>query len=251
MTEDLHREYNYKVSEKRWRKEWEKAKIFESDRNSKEKYFINFPFPYINGSPHLGHGYSLMKTEIMARYQRMLGKNVLFPFAFHATGEPIAGIAKRVKAKDKDAIRSLIMSGVPADRIEKFGDSAHIIEYFRERWTETIQSMGIAIDWRRQFVTTTLTPVFSKFIEWQYRKLKADGYVVQGSHPVIWCPNCGNPTGDHLRAPDISAFDVSSPGCSGNRLSIHCPGMAMASRADSSGYNLLAVDLSASCRLGR
>ncbi|MDH5647249.1 MAG: leucine--tRNA ligase, partial [Candidatus Heimdallarchaeota archaeon] len=199
MTQEFERKINIKEIEKKWQKRWNEARIFESDPDKREKYYINFPFPYINGAPHLGHGYSLLKAEAMARYQRMLGKNVLFPFAFHATGEPIAGIAKRVRAGDKIQIKSLIKSGIPKDEIDKFTDSMNIINFFRKQWTNTVQSLGTAIDWRRQFVTTQLTPTFSKFIEWQYNKLKEDGFVVQGSHPVVWCPADQNPTGDHDR----------------------------------------------------
>ncbi|MFW9877176.1 MAG: leucine--tRNA ligase, partial [Candidatus Thorarchaeota archaeon] len=197
--------YDYRSIEEKWQKKWVKAHEFESDKSDKEKYFINFPIPYINGAPHLGHGYSLMKVEVMARYKRMLGKNVLFPFAFHATGEPIVGMAKRIKAGDERQKKSLMQSGVPEDEISKFEDPKYIIKYFRKKWTDTIKSLGLAIDWRRQFVTTQLTPEFSKFIEWQYRKLKRDGYVIQGSHPVIWCPADKNPTGDHDRLEGVGA----------------------------------------------
>ena len=78
--------YDYKKTEKKWRKKWAEASLFEADRDEREKYFINFPIPYLNGPPHVGHGYTLLKAEAMARFQRMLGKNVLFPFALHATG---------------------------------------------------------------------------------------------------------------------------------------------------------------------
>ncbi|OLS21261.1 MAG: Leucine--tRNA ligase [Candidatus Heimdallarchaeota archaeon LC_2] len=201
MTQELSEHtYDAKSTEAKWQKLWNEAKIFEADYDkNREKYHINFPFPYVNGSPHLGHGYSFMKAEIMARYQRMLGKNVLFPFAFHATGEPIAGMAKRVNEGDESQINALIMSGVPKKEIPKFKESEHIIRYFVKQWTDTTKILGASIDWRRKFITTQLTPVFSKFVEWQYRKLKADGYVVQGSHPVIWCPRDQNPTGDHDR----------------------------------------------------
>jgi len=200
MTQEVENlEYNFEAVEEKWQQKWIEAKIFESDPTDAEKYFINFPFPYINGSPHLGHGYSLMKAEAMARFQRMKGKNTLFPFAFHATGEPIVGAAKRIKKGDESQIRALELSGVELDEIPKFEDPEYIIGYFRSKWTSTLKHLGLAIDWRRQFVTTQLTPAFSKFIEWQYRKLKRDGYVIQGSHPVIWCPEDQNPTGDHDR----------------------------------------------------
>jgi leucyl-tRNA synthetase len=53
------------------------------------KWFGNFPFPYMNGSLHLGHAFTISKIEFAAGYQRMLGKRVLFPHGFHVTGMPI------------------------------------------------------------------------------------------------------------------------------------------------------------------
>lgn len=61
------------------------------------KYFGNFPYPYMNGLLHLGHAFSLSKVEFATQYQRMLGKRVLFPFAFHCTGMPIKAAADKIR----------------------------------------------------------------------------------------------------------------------------------------------------------
>lgn len=82
---------------------WEDAKLYESNADSstiddnKSKFFLNFPYPYMNGRLHLGHAFSLTKAEFTARFQRLLGKNVLFPFAFHCTGMPIQAAANKLK----------------------------------------------------------------------------------------------------------------------------------------------------------
>ena len=94
--------------------EWKKNNLFDADaednwnekydfetKNNK-KYFITFPYPYMNGRLHLGHGFSLSKAEFQSRYQRLIGKNVLFPFGFHCTGMPIAAAAKRVQKEFKE-----------------------------------------------------------------------------------------------------------------------------------------------------
>ena len=186
--------------EKKWQKKWNEDHVFESDRKERTpKFFGNFPFPYINGKLHLGHGYSMMKLEATIRFQRMMGKNTLWPFGFHATGEPIAGMAIRVAEGDESQIRALELSGIPKDQMDQFKDPYNIIRYFMRTTESTCRRLGVAVDWRRKFVTTQLTPTFSKFIEWQYRKLHAMGYVIQDSHPVIWCPRCGSPTGEHDR----------------------------------------------------
>ncbi len=59
--------------------------------------------------------------------------------------------------------------------------------------------LGLSIDWRREFHTSSHEPAFNKFVEWQYKKLRELGYVVQGTHPVVWCPHDKSPTGDHDR----------------------------------------------------
>ncbi|KAJ1969176.1 cytosolic leucyl tRNA synthetase [Dispira parvispora] len=88
---------------------WEETKAFEANaptddtvpmeelHNKYPKYFSNFPFPYMNGRLHLGHAFSLSKVEFSTGYQRLLGKNTLFPFGFHATGMPIKACADKIK----------------------------------------------------------------------------------------------------------------------------------------------------------
>ena len=75
---------------------------YDFDTKNKKKYFITFPYPYMNGRLHLGHAFSLSKAEFQSRYQRLQGKNVLFPFGFHCTGMPIAAAAKRVAKEFKE-----------------------------------------------------------------------------------------------------------------------------------------------------
>lgn len=62
-----------------------------------EKYMCTFPYPYMNGYLHLGHGFSLSKAEFAVRFQRQRGKRALFPFGFHCTGMPIQAAANRLK----------------------------------------------------------------------------------------------------------------------------------------------------------
>ncbi|KAJ1908902.1 cytosolic leucyl tRNA synthetase [Tieghemiomyces parasiticus] len=61
------------------------------------KYFANFPFPYMNGRLHLGHAFSISKVEFATGFERLNGKNVLFPFGFHVTGMPIKTSADKIK----------------------------------------------------------------------------------------------------------------------------------------------------------
>ncbi len=188
-----------KKIENKWNKIWYENGEFETEKNNKKKYFVNFPYPYMNGYLHLGHLYTLMKLEIMARYKKLKGYNVLFPFSFHCTGTPIIAAAERIKNGEKKEWEIMRMMGIPDEEIKKFSDPVYWTEYFPKEAKKDLMSLGCAIDFRRSFITTSLNPHYSKFVEWQFRKLKELGYVSKGEHPVVWCPNCKSPVGDHAR----------------------------------------------------
>lgn len=83
------------------RKWWNEGDVFRADAKESppkpgEKFFGNFPFPYMNGYLHLGHAFSLSKLEFSAAYHRLRGANVLLPFGFHCTGMPIKASADKL-----------------------------------------------------------------------------------------------------------------------------------------------------------
>ncbi|KAG9456750.1 hypothetical protein H6P81_001258 [Aristolochia fimbriata] len=82
-------------------KRWEEHEVFKAESHEKppelgEKFYGNFPYPYMNGLLHLGHAFSLSKLEFAAAYHRLRGSNVLLPFAFHCTGMPIKASADKL-----------------------------------------------------------------------------------------------------------------------------------------------------------
>lgn len=108
MQAALDRKGTFKVEylqsiEKRVQEKWDSEKVYEADapstarKSADEKYFVTFPYPYMNGRLHLGHTFSLSKAEFAVRYQRLKGKKVLFPFGFHCTGMPIKACADKLK----------------------------------------------------------------------------------------------------------------------------------------------------------
>ncbi len=185
--------------ERKWQGEWAKARLFEADPDAREKFFCTFPYPYVNGLPHVGHLFTIMRVEALARYRRLQGKNVLFPQAWHATGSPIATAARRVAEGDEKQIKILKDMGVTDAEIGDFARPEHWIAYFVPRYKEDLSAVGLSIDWRREFHTTSLNPHYDAFIRWQFAILKEKGYVQQGEHPVVWCPKDNAPVGDHDR----------------------------------------------------
>ncbi len=187
----------FRKLEEKWKQKWIDERVFEANPNDRQKCFVTFPFPYVNGPLHLGHTFSLARLDIYARFKRMQGFNVLFPFAFHATGEPILGVAERLANGDEVQKKILVDEGIHEKELSKFKDPKYIANYWKQRASEDVKKLGIGIDWRRSF--TTIDPIFNRFIEWQYNLLKKSGHVIQGTHPVVWCPHCLSPTGDHDR----------------------------------------------------
>ncbi len=192
-------------NEKKWKKKISQ-KSYESDPDGRKKFFIAFPFPYVNGALHLGHGYTLARHDVLARFKRLQNYNVLFPFAFHATGEPILGVAERLKKGDEAQIRALELSGVKKSDLKKFHNPVYIARYWQKRITEDVQNFGISVDLRRKFAT--IDPDFNQFVTWQYLRLKEKGYVIQGTHPVVYCPHDKSPTGDHDRLKGEGEYPV-------------------------------------------
>ncbi|NWG09767.1 MAG: leucine--tRNA ligase [Nitrososphaerales archaeon] len=189
--------------EEKWRKTWESLHIFEADINPKrEKYFLTVAYPYPNSPQHIGHGRTYTLADVHARYMRMRGKNVLFPMGFHYTGTPILAMSKRLAEGDEELIDTFNrIYGVPSAKIEEFKEPLEIAKYFHEEIKQGMKEIGYSLDWRREFTTIDLQ--YSRFIEWQFRKLRKTGYIVQGSHPVGWCPKDGNPVGQHDTLGDV------------------------------------------------
>lgn len=192
-------EFNPKEIEQKWQRKWESAKIFNADPNTNKKFFANFPYPYMNGFLHIGHSLTLLRVEFLSRYKRMQGFNVLFPFAFHCTGTPIVASAQRIKEGEEKQIKILKDMGIKEEEIPNFADPIYWTKYFPKEAKDDLIKLGISVDWRRSFITTSLNPIYNKFIHWQFKKLKEKNLVVLGEHPVIWCKKCNAPVGDHDR----------------------------------------------------
>ncbi len=202
--------------EKKWQKKWSEARIFESRVDvNKPKFFLTVPYPYTSGPLHIGHGRTYTIGDIIARYKRLKGFNVLFPMAFHITGTPIAAISDRISKGDTKAIsmyREYILlyekDHSKVDEIlESFKDPFNVATYFANKISADFTSLGYSIDWRRKFHTSE--KIYNKFIEWQYHKLKDLGLLKRGSHFVTFCLLHKQPEGeDDIQDADINPVEI-------------------------------------------
>lgn len=193
---------NWGEVEARWRKAWRDAGRFAADADDRPKMFITVAYPYPNSPQHVGHGRTYTIADVHARFYRMRGYNVLFPMGFHYTGTPIMGMAKRVEENDEDLLEILReIYHVPPESIATFVDPVKIARYFHAEIKAGMIEMGYSIDWRREF--TTIDAAYQKFIEWHVNLLREAGLIIQGSHPVGWCPRDQNPVSQHDTLGDV------------------------------------------------
>ena len=195
-------EINWNEIENKWRTKWSESKDFETNPNEKPKKFITVAYPYPNSPQHIGHGRTYTLADVHSRFYRMKGYNVLFPMGFHYTGTPVLGMAKRIQAGEKEILDGLRnVYHVSEEDIKTFVEPIKIADYFHEEIKSGMIEMGYSIDWRREF--TTIVPGYQKFIEWQITTLKENNKIIQGSHPVGWCPVDQNPVSQHDTMGDV------------------------------------------------
>ncbi|WP_055669845.1 valine--tRNA ligase [Desnuesiella massiliensis] len=175
----LNRKYNPIESEKKWQLHWRDLNIYKYDfKSEKETFSIDTPPPTVSGSLHIGHIFSYTQAEMIARFQRMQGKNVFYPFGFDDNGLP----TERLVEKEEN-IRAVDMP-----REEFIERCLSITKGYEDEFRELWLSMGFSVDWELQYETinSRIEKVSQKsFIE----MAKADKAYIKES-PVLWCTTC-------------------------------------------------------------
>jgi leucyl-tRNA synthetase len=132
---------------------WDRA--FEANPSDREKFYITVAYPYPSGAMHVGHGRTYIVPDVIARFWRMRGREVLYPMAFHVTGAPVIGISKRIARGDPKAVtlyRDLYK--VPEQTLKEFVDPLAIVRHFSEEYARVMRQCGLSIDWRRRFTSS-------------------------------------------------------------------------------------------------
>ncbi len=193
---------DYAAIQEKWQNAWKDAKIFEREPDNRKSLMVFAAWPYVNTPQHLGHFRTYGTADAYARYMSMRGYNTLFPMGWHKTGTPILAIAKRVANKDEDLMNELVETfHLPKGDVEKMTDPFFIADYFSREIRSGMEIAGMGIDWRRTF--TSIDPLFSKMVEWQFHILEKAGFLSKGRHPIGWCTNEQNPVGQHDTKGDV------------------------------------------------
>ncbi len=188
--------------EEKWQKRWKESRVFEPSMDgSREKFLITVPWPYTNGSLHVGHGKTYTTGDFIARYKRMRNFNVLYPMGFHQSGTPILAYSEKLSLGDRKTIslyRSYLEQYEKASdidaMIERFKDPAAIAQYFSDATVKDFTAMGYSIDWTRRF--TSAEETFQDFVQWQFRILEKKNYIKQGKYPILYSLRDENAVGE-------------------------------------------------------
>ena len=160
------KEYKPQEIEAKWQKVWAERKVFDTPQYSdRPKYYSLVMFPYPSGTLHVGHVKNYVIGDIVARYKRMQGYNVLHPFGYDAFGLPAenAAIAHKIHPKKWTLDNIKIIRG-------------------------QIKKLGISYDWNREVITCTED--YYKWTQWVFLKLYKAGLAYKKPGAVNWCPSC-------------------------------------------------------------
>ena len=196
---------NFQAIEKKWQKRWEEEGIGFVDRDeNKKKFFIIWAYTTVSGFQHTGHMRGYSYADAISRFKRMTGHNVLLCGGAHATGNGAITKAMQIKNKSEKWIKDLKDRGLDNPKIKELGTVEGFIDFFSKEYVKDYKRFGFIGDWRRFMVTTSTG--YEKFIEWQFRKLKKLGYIIQKPYYANCCIR------DGPVAVDPSEMDLSKGG---------------------------------------
>ena len=175
----LEKKYNFKETEPKLQNFWKEKGVYSYDPDSsKEIYSIDTPPPTVSGNLHIGHIFSYTQAEMIARFHRMQGKNVFYPFGFDDNGLP----TERLVEKD-EGIAAHTMPR--SEFIEKCIRTTNKYESeFKELW----QSLGFSVDWSLQY--ETISPLVQRISQKSFINLAKKGKAYLKESPVLWCTHC-------------------------------------------------------------
>lgn len=159
--------YNHKIVEPKWQKFWEEEKTFRAEIDeTKEKYYVLDMFPFPSGAGlHVGHPEGYTATDIISRYKRANGKNVLHPMGWDAFGLPAENYAIKMGVHPEISTKKNISN-----------------------FTRQVKSLGFSYDWDREFSTTDVN--YYKWTQWIFLQMYKKGLLYEKKMPMNWCPKC-------------------------------------------------------------
>ncbi|MBQ3369402.1 MAG: leucine--tRNA ligase [Mogibacterium sp.] len=158
--------YDFTEIEAKWQKIWAEEDAFRTvEDDSKEKYYVLEMFPYPSGKLHMGHVRNYSIGDVIARYKKMAGYNVLHPMGYDSFGLPAENAA-----------------------IQHNAEPAKWTYDNMDEMDKQLASMGLSYDWNRR--VATCTPEYYRWTQWLFIQFYKKGLAYKKDNPVNWCPSC-------------------------------------------------------------
>ena len=160
-------EINFSAIEKKWQKKWSENRVFEvNEESGRKKFYVLEMFPYPSGTGlHMGHALNYTIGDILARFKKMKGFEVLHPMGFDALGLPAENAAIKAGTHPEEYTNSAI-----------------------ENFIKQQKTLGVSYDWSR--TVNTASPDYYKWDQWIFLKMLEKGLAYQKEASVNWCREC-------------------------------------------------------------
>ena len=174
----LDKKYNAQEKEIKWLNYWNENKIYEFKPDQREVFSIDTPPPTVNGKIHIGHIFSYSQTEMIARYKRLRGYNIFYPFGFDDNGLPSERLVEKEQGKKAHEIGREEFSKLCYKTTDKYEDE----------FQELFSKMGVSTDWNIHY--KTVSPSTIKISQSSFLDLIDKGHCYHKESPALWCNEC-------------------------------------------------------------
>ncbi len=175
----MQKNYDFSQTEKEMQRFWKENEIYAFEDNSNREIFsIDTPPPTVSGSLHIGHIFSYTQAEMVARYKRMQGYNVYYPFGFDDNGLPTERLVEREEG--------IIARNLP--RSEFIKKCISTTEKYEKEFRDLWEKLGFSVDWSLQY--ETINPMVQRISQKSFIRLLREGKAYMKESPVLWCTEC-------------------------------------------------------------
>lgn len=174
----LDKKYSAQEKEQKWQDFWKEKEIYKFTPNQKDVFSIDTPPPTVSGKIHIGHIFSYSQAEMVARYKRLRGFNVFYPFGFDDNGLPSERLVEKEQGKKAQQIGREEFSKLCYETTDKY----------EEEFKELFSKMGVSTDWDLAY--KTVSPSTIKISQQSFLDLANKNQCYHKESPALWCTEC-------------------------------------------------------------
>ena len=174
----LSKKYNAMETEQKWMNYWKEEHIYKFIPDQREVFSIDTPPPTVNGKIHIGHIFSYSQTEMIARYKRLRGYNIFYPFGFDDNGLPSERLVEKTIGKKAHEIGREAFSKLCYETTDKY----------ENEFQELFSRLGVSTDWDIHY--KTVSPSTIKISQASFLDLVNKGHAYHKESPALWCNEC-------------------------------------------------------------